>query len=136
MKISRESWIIAAIGIADLATTLIWVQHHKAMEANPLFARYLAMGVGWFAAMKILLLAAPIVILEWARARRPVFTRWAARFAIVAYVALYGVGVAQLNMDRPELTPYRVVMITSGLPPGASAPGLRPIFAPARTSVD
>src|SRR6476469_2202225 len=97
MRISRESWIIACIGVADLVTTLVWVHYHGAREANPLFAHYLAMGFVWFALMKVVLLAGPILLLEWARGHKPMFTRRASQFAIAAYLCMYGVGVAKLN---------------------------------------
>src|SRR5438105_4478450 len=75
MKIARESLIIVCIGVVDLATTLYWVHTHGAQEANPLFRHYLAMGPVWFALMKMVLLLAPVFLLEWARRRRPRFTR-------------------------------------------------------------
>jgi len=104
MKIARESVIIAIIGLADLVTTVTWVSYHGAQEANPVFAHYLSLGLGWFAFMKLVLLAAPIYLLEWARRRRPKFTLNASRFAIGAYCGLYVIGVAHLNpgMLRPK----------------------------------
>lgn len=97
MKIARESIYIAVIGIADLITTLLWVKYHGASEANPVFAHYLQMGFGWFALMKLTLLACPLFLLEWARRRRPQFTLKASRFAIGAYCGLYVVGFMHLN---------------------------------------
>jgi hypothetical protein len=97
MKISKESWVIFTLGIADLTTTLLWVHHHGAEEANPLFAHYLDMGSLCFSLMKIIMLAAPIFLLEWARRRRPRFTIFASRFAIAAYLVMYGVGYVRLN---------------------------------------
>lgn len=106
MKLSRESLIIFIIGLADLATTLAWVKMHGAEEANPVFAHYLAMGPLMFALMKLIMLAAPIFLLEWARRHRPVFTVRAARFTIAAYLVLYGVGFVKLNAEvfgsKPE----------------------------------
>jgi hypothetical protein len=104
MKIAKESIVIAVIGIADLVTTVTWVSYHGAQEANPVFAHYLSMGLGWFALMKLVLLVAPIYLLEWARRRRPKFTLNASRFAIGAYCGLYIIGVAHLNpsMLRPR----------------------------------
>jgi hypothetical protein len=97
MKLSRESLIIFVIGIADLITTLVWVQSSGAREANPVFAHYLNMGPIMFSLMKLVMLAAPIFLLEWAWRHRPVFTMRAARFAICAYLLLYGVGFLKLN---------------------------------------
>jgi hypothetical protein len=99
MPLSRESLILFVIGVADLATTLLWVNSHGATEANPVFAHYLAEGPFVFALMKLVLLAAPIYLLEWARCHRPIFTLRAARFAIGAYLVLYAVGFARLNSD-------------------------------------
>lgn len=110
MRLSRESMIIFTIGIADLATTLMWVHNHGAQEANPIFSRYLAMGPLVFSLMKLVMLCAPIFLLEWARRTRPVFTRNAARFAIAAYLGLYCIGFAKLNMRAKEPAPTSVAM--------------------------
>lgn len=98
-RLSRESLFLVIIGLLDLATTLLWTRWHVAEEANPLFRRYLAMGIGWFVLAKLLMLGGPVQILEWARRRRPVFTRWASRAAIIGYVAVYTSGVARLNVE-------------------------------------
>ena len=101
MKIAKETWVILAIGIADLATTIIFIRHHGAQEANPLFSRYWQMGLPAFITAKMALLIAPLAILEWARVRRPRFVSWALRGAIVAYLAMYCVGYARLNPPVP-----------------------------------
>jgi hypothetical protein len=115
MKISKESWVIVTLGVADLVSTLVWVDHHGAREANPLFARYLEMGPLWFSLMKGVLIACPILILEWARQRRPRFTRYASRFAIAAYLGMYGVGFYRLNHEtlRPQANPSPVEQAVS-----------------------
>ena len=97
MKIAKESWVIAAIGIADLVTTIIFIQHHGAQEANPVFRHYWNMGLQAFIAAKAICVAGPLFILEWARRRNPRFVSWALRTAIVCYLCLYGIGVAKLN---------------------------------------
>lgn len=97
MKIAKESWVILAIGVADLITTIIFIKHQGAEEANPLFRRYWEMGVLTFVAAKIALLVGPLCILEWARRRNPAFVSWALRTAIAGYLMMYGVGVARLN---------------------------------------
>ncbi|MGC8667252.1 MAG: DUF5658 family protein [Chthonomonadales bacterium] len=122
MGIAAESVVIAAIGILDLATTLIWVQHHGAQEGNPIFRYYLALGPHWFAVGKIILLAGPIFVLEWARRRQPRFTLWASRLAIAGYLGLYGLGVLHLNPQL--LQPRRVVAQIAWEPnPGSNFPG-------------
>jgi hypothetical protein len=110
MKIARESWIIATIGLADLVTTIVFIKHHGAQEANPLFSHLLATGLIAFIVAKLACLVGPLVVLEWARARRAQFVKYASRTVILAYLVLYGIGVAHLNGPRAqanELARYR-----------------------------
>ncbi len=104
MKLAKESAFIAVIGLADLVTTVVWVEYHGAAEANPIFSHYLDKGIFWFALMKLVMLAAPLVVLEWARHRRPRFTLCASRFAIGAYCCLYVAGLLHVNPNllRPQ----------------------------------
>ena len=103
MKLSRESWIILAIGILDLVTTLMWV-NDGAHEANPIFQYYLAMGAGWFVLAKFVCLLCPILLFEFAQIHRRQFALKGARIAIAGYLVMYMVGVAKLN---PELLSYQ-----------------------------
>lgn len=135
-KISKENLIILAIGMADLVTTIYWIKNHGADEANPLFRYYLEMGLPWFAAMKIVLLAGPILMLEWAWRHRPAFTQFGARFAIVAYLIMYGIGVVRINSHllnaNPE--PASAGVIARAERPAMPLPGVSgavtPIGAP------
>src|SRR6185295_10946005 len=97
MKIAKETWVIMAIGLADLTTTILFIKHHGAEEANPLFRKYWEMGLTAFICAKIALLIGPLSVLEWARSRRPKFVSWALRGAIVAYLVMYGIGFMRLN---------------------------------------
>ncbi len=97
MKLAKESWILAAIGIADLLTTIIFIQYRGAQEANPLFQRYWQMGVTVFILAKLACLIGPLMILEWARRRNPRFVSYALRTAIAGYILFYGVGFFRLN---------------------------------------
>ncbi len=97
MRIARESWIIATIGIADLITTIVFIRHHGAQEANPLFKLYWQMGLFAFIVAKSVCLIGPLLILEWASKRNPRFVRQALRSAIVAYLAFYSIGFLKLN---------------------------------------
>src|SRR5437763_887092 len=97
MKIAKETWIILGIGLADLATTILFIQYHGAEEANPIFRGYLEMGLAVFVCAKMALLIGPLYVLEWARPRNPHFVAWALRSAIVAYVLMYSVGYYRLN---------------------------------------
>ena len=97
MRFSPQTMALAAIGIADLVSTLLFVGLANAAEANPLMARFLEQGPAPFIAAKLLLLAVPLVVLELARPKRPRFVGKAANAAIVAYVSLYIFGVAHVN---------------------------------------
>lgn len=121
MKLSWESIVLFAIGVADLATTLVWVNIHGASEGNPVFAHYLSMGPVTFAMMKLVMLCAPLFLLEWARTHRPLFTRRAARFAIAAYLALYCVGVVKLNARYFATKTNLPVVAMTGLPMASQA---------------
>jgi hypothetical protein len=103
MKIAKETWIILAIGLVDLATTILFIRSNGAQEANPLFKRYWEMGLAAFVVAKVALLVGPLYVLEWARKRNPHFVSLALRTAIVAYIAMYGVGYYRLNhVVRPQ----------------------------------
>lgn len=97
MKLSRESWMLMALGTADLVTTILWIHQGMAQEANPLFHYFWSQGLPAFIAAKYAFLLGPIGILEWARWRTPGFALWALRAGVLAYVLLYTAGVASLN---------------------------------------
>lgn len=103
--IAPESWAMAAICLLDLATTLFWVSYRDASEGNPLMAFYLEHGgTPAFIAAKIVLCALPLLVAEWARRSRPQFVHGALRCGIVAYMALYAVGVAHVNAAEAAQT--------------------------------
>ena len=96
--IAVESYVMASICLADLATTLFWISYRNASEGNPLMAFFLhAGGTPAFIAAKLVLFLAPLFIAEWARRSRPRFVHAALRVGIIAYVALYSFGVAHVN---------------------------------------
>ena len=126
MKPRLQSLALAALGIADLISTLFFIGAANAAEANPLMARILQLGPAAFIQAKLLLLLVPLAILEIARRKNPEFVARAMNAAIVAYVGLYTVGVAHLNrpydlshlqsasLNHAEVAHRRVLM---GLPP-------------------
>ena len=97
MKMARESWLLAGICLLDLATTLWLVHRYGAIEANSLMRYYLHLGYLPFVAVKMLLVAGPLCVLEWARRRRPQFVTAMLRVAVVLYVALYASVVWRVN---------------------------------------
>ena len=115
MKLARETWILIAIGIADLISTIFFIQRHGASEANPLFRHYWQMGLPQFIAAKIALLGAPLLILEWARRQKPQMVARALRCAIAGYVLMYGIGVARLNMPAARASAAPTVSAEDGV---------------------
>ena len=99
LKLAKETYILIAIGIADLISTIFFIQRHGASEANPIFRHYWDMGLPIFITAKIALMACPLLILEWARRTKPRLVARGLRCAIAGYVILYGVGVARLNIQ-------------------------------------
>lgn len=90
LSITRESQIIALICLADLAATLVLLSRCNVREGNPVMGFYLQWGVCAFVAAKLGLLFLPILVAAWCAQFQPVFTKKMLRFAIVAYIALYG----------------------------------------------
>jgi hypothetical protein len=99
MRIARETWVILGIGLADLITTIVFIQNDGAQEANPLFRSFLEMGLLAFIMAKIICLGGPLLVLEWARTRRPRFTIVASRSVILVYLLMYGVGTYRANAE-------------------------------------
>jgi len=93
-----ENWIILAIGTADLILTIVLIKFGIAFESNPLFAWIWHMGVVFFIGAKLFLLLGPICIFEVARKSHPRFTKFAMRFTIFAYLAMYILGMIGVNV--------------------------------------
>src|SRR5579884_1476415 len=100
IKLSPESWILIAIGTADLVTTILWIRQGAAQEANPLFRYYWNHGLLAFIIAKYVCLLGPIMVMEWARRHRPRFVKLALRAVVLAYVGFYGLGVVRLNSNQ------------------------------------
>jgi hypothetical protein len=100
MKITWESRLLTVICMADLITTIWFVRQGGASEANPMMRFYLERGIVPFVLAKMALFLGPLVILEWARRRRPRFVRTMMRMAIVLYICLYGTVVWRINRTR------------------------------------
>ena len=121
-KIAPESYVLAGVCLLDLLTTLFWVSYRDAAEGNPIMAFYLHHGgTPAFIAAKVVLCAPPLFIAEWARRMRPRFVRSMLRLGIIAYLALYGAGVAQLNQEPPAspAAPPAPAAVTATAPPMA-----------------
>jgi predicted ABC-type exoprotein transport system permease subunit len=91
--------LLAVIGSLDLASTVVLLRLGAA-EANPLFSRLLEFGIGWFVLGKLLLLAGPILILEWSRDRAPRSSAQGAWIAVIAYLLIWGGQLLRLGWPR------------------------------------
>jgi len=98
MTLTRESMVLMAICLIDLASTLLLLHTHSASEGNPVMGYYLNYGIGIFVLMKLALVALPIFIAEWSRQYRPKFVRLMLRAAIATYVGVYAVLFLLVNM--------------------------------------
>jgi len=97
MRVTRETWILAAICLVDLITTLWFVRHGGASEGNPVMNFYLQQGVLPFVVAKCVLFLGPLLVLEWARRRNPRFVLTMLRVGIALYLGLYGAVVWRIN---------------------------------------
>ncbi len=109
--ISRESLLLATICVADLITTLWFVRDGNAMEANPIMRHYLELGIWPFVVAKSAMVLGPLVILEWARTRRPRFVTSMLRLGILLYLGSYGAVVWRINQpdQYDNMTPAQRV---------------------------
>ncbi|MCS6949500.1 MAG: DUF5658 family protein [Armatimonadota bacterium] len=98
MRLARETWLLLAIGLLDLLTTVWFIHQGIAWEANPMMGWYLQRGGLWmFCAAKVVLIVCPLAILEWARRVRPKMGLLALRIALTGYLLLYPMLVWSVN---------------------------------------
>ena len=72
-----------------MLATVYLLATHRAAEGNPVMAGILAQyGPAAFIGLKVLLLAVPLVIAEYARRHSPDFVPRALRIGLIAYVVL------------------------------------------------
>lgn len=87
-KVHLSTIALTTIGLFDLVTSL-YILNQGFHEGNPLFAWLAGFGSFPFAIGKILFLAIPITILEYARLYRPRTADLGSWIAFGAYVVLY-----------------------------------------------
>jgi hypothetical protein len=97
MRVSRETWLVTALCLADLLSTLFLVHRHGADEGNTLMSYYLHLGTGAFVAAKCMLFVPALLIAEWYRRRNPRLVAATLQGVIVMYVTLYALGIFQAN---------------------------------------
>ncbi|MCX7993797.1 MAG: DUF5658 family protein [Fimbriimonadales bacterium] len=103
--ISPESWAIIGLCLADLGFTLWLLSRGLAEEANPLMHHYLGYGVGAFVGVKLILIMAPVIIIEWGLRLRPQTVRRLARAGVYGYISLYA--LLHLGFNVPDAIAHR-----------------------------
>jgi hypothetical protein len=106
--ISKESYVLTAICLCDLALTLWLIHDRRATEGNPVMSFYMERSMTLLIAMKIALIAVPIFIVEWARRYHPVFVRRMLRVGIAVYIGMYAVAIA-----RSDIVEIRTGQVTA-----------------------
>jgi len=98
--ISGEAIVLALICFADLISTVILIENHGAVEANPMMAFYLQWGIVPFCIAKLFFVIPPIALAEWYRKYNDRLMRATLRWVSVAYIAIYVVATLQNNSPR------------------------------------
>lgn len=80
--------VLLTIALFDLVTTIMWLNAGQ-REGNPLFAYVAEHGNLALAAAKMIYLVIPIVILEYARSKKPLTAELGTWIAAGAYAYLY-----------------------------------------------
>ena len=96
LEISIESLVLAAICIADMISTVVFVKLGWAYESNPFMAICIKHSIYTFMAVKLASLIPFIIVCEKYRKKNPTFVIAATRAAI----ALYLVGYIVLTTTR------------------------------------
>ena len=84
-----ESITLFVICVADMLSTLYWVHHHTAREANPWLANCLRQGDAVFCAAKIFSFLPLLIFAAYYRPSRPRLIAVSLRVAIVLYLGIY-----------------------------------------------
>lgn len=103
--LANESYIILAICLLDLVFTYWLINTKQATEGNPIMSYYLSNGIGMMIAAKMVLIAMPLFVAEWARRYRPRFVRRALRIAIAIYISLYVIAFVNAGILACESNP-------------------------------
>lgn len=133
-----ESWAIILVCVADLLTTIALLTRGLAEEGNPIMRYYLEHGLIPFALAKLVLVAAPVVIIEWGRRHRPRPVKTLARVGVLGYLTLYAAMFFTINVpsmmtaahfdkeaiEMPAVTPQELIRERERL--GKSTPPIPP----------
>ncbi|MER3413143.1 MAG: hypothetical protein C4341_02675 [Armatimonadota bacterium] len=84
-----ETVLLMALGLADLASTVVLYRLGLIVELNPVMRPLLERSLVLFTVVKLLSLAAAFVTLQLYRARDEDFCRVAAKWGAIAYAAVW-----------------------------------------------
>lgn len=87
---------LVTVAMFDLVTTLMWLNAGHG-EGNPLFAFFASKGSFAFVLGKLAFVVGPLLIIEWARSKRPVTAEIGTWMAALAYTYLWGSHVIGLH---------------------------------------
>lgn len=87
-EVRLSTVVLLTIGTFDLVTTLIWLNRGGA-EGNPLFAEFARHGSLALVFAKLIYLIIPVLILEYARSKRPISGELGTWIAAALYAYLY-----------------------------------------------
>lgn len=89
LRVSRESLALVAICLADMLSTLFFVQTGRAVEQNPLMAACINHSPVTFVVVKMVSFVPFIVAVELYRRKNPRFALNACRCAIALYLVTF-----------------------------------------------
>ena len=95
-KVRLSTLVLVTVAMFDLVSTLVWMNAGQG-EGNPFFANLAAHGSLAFVGGKLLFLALPVVLIEWARTKRPLTAEIGTWIAALGYVYLWGSHVLSLQ---------------------------------------
>lgn len=95
-KVRLSTLALVTVAMFDLVTTLMWLNAGHG-EGNPLFAFLASKGSFAFVLGKLAFVVGPLLIIEWARSKRPVTAEIGTWIAALAYTYLWGSHVLALN---------------------------------------
>jgi len=98
LTLSRESFCLIAICLADTLLTIVLLASGLAKEANPLMVYCVDRGLGTFCFVKLGTLIPTVLAAELYRRYNPAFVRKALRAGIIAYLGLYFGGLLAVNL--------------------------------------
>ena len=88
-QVRLSTLVLVTVAMFDLFTTMMWLNAGYG-EGNPLFALLASHGSYVFILGKLVFLVLPLMLIEWARTKRPITAEIGTWVASVAYMYLWG----------------------------------------------